>query len=607
MVSIQWREGAFASFALAGLVTAELSLAHAGTPAASEMGAATVRRFVVADATLRTVELNLGKAVSGRIRGAEVHRYAVSLKPGQFAAIRLDQIDDDLTFALFDPEDRLIDIADRNGRGETEVATLVAAQSGNYTVQVANFDSRKPDARYAIALARREPAAQGRAAHADQLLSSWYAPDRPGAAIEVQRAGKVVYRRAVGLANVEHRVPITRATRFELASVSKQFTAFGIALLIERGLLDEETEVRTILPELPDFGHRITIGHLLNHTSGIRDWDAPFALLGVRIEDGITAAQVLRWVARQEKLNFPPGEAQQYSNTGYTLLGIVIERLTSTPLDVWMQANVFAPIGMHDTTMSLDPRRVIANNAASYKQHVPAPMLVSARPGASGGSSSVISTLDDLGRWARHYQTGSVGGARVLGRITRPGRLADGKPNTYVYGNWLESREGVPVASHLGLAAGFRTHLSRFPQSGVSVIYLANDGDDATYARAKQIESLFVDIPPARFEPPPTDAAPDPAFPFTADPGYEGVYVSDEIETRYHLRIQNGALIATHAINGEIRLRQTQPDAFTSDQWYLPQLKFMRDERHVVNAFSVSTDGARDMVFRKGVRTGATK
>lgn len=560
-----------------------------------------IARFVRADPALPVQLLEQGRPVSGTIDGAEVERFAVDLQAGQFAALRLDQTGGDLVLVLFDPQGKLVEIVDQNTLHETETGIFVARATGRYTVQVAQFAWQAGKAPFTITLTRREPLAATPQARADQLLGTWYDARHAGVAVAVLKDGKPLYRRTLGLADIEHRVPITPRTRFELASVSKQFTGAAIALLIERGVISRDDPVRKYIPEVPDFGIPITIGQLLDHTSGLRDWDAGLALAGLPLEHGMEVRHVLDFVARQKTLNFAPGSQQLYSNTGYVLLGEVIARATGVPADRWMQDNLFVPLRMTGTRLNLDPRAVVADKALSYEGRSPEVALASGASSAVGGSTSVISSLDDLVRWVGALDRGLLGGKDLRARLGQVGKLPDGTSLGYAYGNSIGKHRGLVSIDHLGLAAGFRTRIARFPDQHMAVIFLSNDGDDAAYARSERIEELFLPVEPVPAVEVPSDGPPEPAPPLPAldTKTYEGLYYSDEIGTAYTIRGGPQGLYAVHPVNGMIPLSRSGAQSFSSDRWYLPALEFQRDSSGRITGFTVSTQGARNMVFRR--------
>ncbi len=202
----------------------------------------------------------------------------------------------------------------------------------------------------------------------DDLFEQWNKPNSAGVAVSIVRDGKVIYQKGFGTAVLENNVPITPKTIFQSASVSKQFTAFAVLHLANQGKLKLEDDVRKYLSEVPNFGKTITIRHLLNHTSGLRNQAELAAVAGVRLDDVLTQGQVLKIVQRQKELNFTPGEEIVYCNTGYTLLAEIVARVSGKPFRQFTEENIFKPLEMSNTHFHDDYVMVVPNRASSYFQ-----------------------------------------------------------------------------------------------------------------------------------------------------------------------------------------------------------------------------------------------
>lgn len=566
--------------------------------ACAEPGPRSTARFVTDRPDLAATPVSVGRFVEGNLVGAEVDRYSFPLAAGQFAAIEIRQSGGDVAAALFDPEGRLVDLADRTPAGGVEQLTVAAAKSGAYSVQVAMFAWDSPPATYSIGVKFRERVGKRPAERADQLLRAWYDPASPGAAVAVVRSGKIVFQRTIGLANVETGAPITSKTRFDLASVSKQFTAFGIAILASRGDVRLDDDIRKYIPEMPDYGKKITLGRLLDHTAGLRDWDAAFGLMGYGPDAPLTADRIVATTARQRALNFPPGSAEAYSNTGYVLLSEVIARVEKKPFATWMDENVFSPAGM--TAIANDRSgSVIPGRANSYRGRYPV-NLVSGAASAMAGSSSVQASLEDLVAWNENFRTGRAGGAKVLEMIEERGVLNDGTRTSYAFGQWIGDRAGLRKVGHLGLFAGFRISYRRFPDRDLAVIYMTNDGDDASYLRAETVENLFLGLDAEPVTAPDDDYTP-PSKAIVIERAardYAGVYYSDELNTAYVVSPGADGLYVAHAANGRCRLNPAGDDRFGTEWPFMTLVEFDR-RNGAVTGFRVSTESARDMAFRK--------
>jgi CubicO group peptidase (beta-lactamase class C family) len=186
----------------------------------------------------------------------------------------------------------------------------------------------------------------GNAAKIDQFFAQWDRADSPGAAVVVVKDGAVVYQHGYGCADLEHRIPITPQTLFDVASVAKQFTGLSVAMLVQQGKLSLDDDIHKHLPDVPNFGKPITINHLVHHSSGLRDWPETLAFSDMDLEGPITLDTILEMVRRQRELDFAPGEEEQYSNTGYNLLAATVAKVTGQSFRTWTDRNLFQPLGM---------------------------------------------------------------------------------------------------------------------------------------------------------------------------------------------------------------------------------------------------------------------
>lgn len=193
----------------------------------------------------------------------------------------------------------------------------------------------------------------------DELFIDWNSPNHPGGAVGVVKEGRFLYSKAYGLASLEYLVPNTPGTRFNIASVSKQFTAMGIVKLHLESKLSVDDDVRLHIPELPDFGHTVTLRHMLHHTSGLRSLHAMLSLAGWRGDDSRTNEDLMRFMRDQKDLNFIPGDEYMYSNTGYILMAVLIERITGEDFRDWMEKEIFFPLYLADTYVE-DPTTVLS-------------------------------------------------------------------------------------------------------------------------------------------------------------------------------------------------------------------------------------------------------
>jgi CubicO group peptidase (beta-lactamase class C family) len=320
----------------------------------------------------------------------------------------------------------------------------------------------------------------------DAVFARAVPADAPGCAVGVQTGDDTPVRRAFGTADLEHAVPINVDSVFEAGSVSKQFTAAAALILVSEGKLSLSDDIRKYLPELPDYGHPITVAELMGHTSGLRDWGDVEAIAGwPRTERVYGMSDVLHIVARQRQLNFDPGTAWSYSNTGFNLLAIIVQRVSNTPFTDFTREHIFVPLGMTHTQWRDNFRRIVPNRAIAYHR-VSDGVYEQMMPFENTyGHGALLTTVGDLLLWNKALNEGRLG-AFVTKTLQTRTLLSDGKPTIYAHGVFLHSYRGIDEISHDGATAGYRAWLGRFPDQHVSIAILCN-ADDAipsNYAHA---------------------------------------------------------------------------------------------------------------------------
>ncbi|HYK20310.1 MAG TPA: serine hydrolase domain-containing protein [Pyrinomonadaceae bacterium] len=341
----------------------------------------------------------------------------------------------------------------------------------------------------ATAKGTRDP----RASRVDALFGNRNRKLSPGLAIAVVRDGKVILRRGYGFASIEHRVPITPSTVFDVASLSKQFTGLAVAMLITEGKIKLSDDIRKYIPELPDFGRPITIDHLLHHTSGLRDWPSTLSVAGWLLDDVITFKQILTMAYNQHSLNFVPGSEYDYSNTGYNLLAEMVQRVTGRSFRLWNDEHIFRPLGMVSTHVCDDYNEVIANRAFGYTRGPNGTYRSTPNHLTGLGSSSIFSTVDDFSRWLINFGDAAVGGKAALSLMLTPGKLNDGTAVRYGYGITGSSRyKGLPFFTSSGAWASFNSFDAYFPEQKFGVVVLANA--DSNVIDAQQAVIKITDI-----------------------------------------------------------------------------------------------------------------
>ena len=353
----------------------------------------------------------------------------------------------------------------------------------------------------------------------DKLFSRWTA-STPGCAVGADVKGQPVVRAAYGTADLEHDVPITLDTIFEVGSVSKQFTAAAVLLLARDGKLSLDDKVRKYIPEMPDVAADITIRQMLNHTAGLRDWGNLAAIAGwPRTTRVHTHAHVLDIVSRQRMLNFESGTRWSYSNTGYNLAAILVSRVGGMSFADFTRARIFEPLGMKDTSWRDDHTRIVKRRAIAYAEQkaVFSTLMPFENVHGNGG---LLTTVGDLMKWNANFVNPVVGDARFVADMERRTRFNDGREHEYALGLYVDTYRGRREVDHSGGTAGYVAHLSRYPEYGVSVAVMCNVTSGNATNSAKAIADLL--LPPGRVADSPASE------PLNAEEGprYAGLYRS---------------------------------------------------------------------------------
>lgn len=335
-------------------------------------------------------------------------------------------------------------------------------------------------------------------ARTDSVFARFAGTSGPGCAVGVSRAGQPVLARAYGMADLEHDVANTPVTVFEAGSVSKQLTAAATVLLALDGKLSLDDDVRKYIPELPDYGTPITIRHLLQHTSGLRDWGSVAAIGGwPRGTRTYTHAHVLDIARRQTALNYPPGTHYSYTNTGYNLQAILVERVSGMPFAEFSRTRLFEPLGLANTQWRDDYSEIVKGRAVAYRPAQGGGWRMDMPFENVHGNGGLLTTVDDLLRWTEELHTGATLGAKWKEEMHRQGRLNNGRQIEYASGLNVTDWRGLPEVSHSGATAGYRAFLARYPEQHVAVAVLCNAANANATQLAHQAVDAFLPARPA--------------------------------------------------------------------------------------------------------------
>jgi CubicO group peptidase (beta-lactamase class C family) len=352
----------------------------------------------------------------------------------------------------------------------------------------------------------------------EKALFEWNRLDRPGVSVTVVKDGKVVFQKAYGLASMEHNIHNTNKTLFDTVSIAKPFTGMAIAMLEAQGKISLEDDIRKHIPELPDFGKTVTLGHLLYHTSGIWDWPDALAAAGWQLEDVITFDHIMGIIKRQKKLQFDPGSKYLFSNTNYNLLAETVKRVTGQSFREWGWENIFRPLGMFKTVVRDQLGEPIENQAYGYNYHPRRGYRKLGDNLNAVGSHCVFSSGEDMGKWLLNLETGKVGGITVMKKVFTPGVLDNGKKIDYAYGWTIDTYKGLKRFSVSGQLGGFNSTLQYFPQHKFGVVMLSNwiSGWGNLAYPARQIVDIYLEshlekpAPPSTSTPKTKEIKPNP-------------------------------------------------------------------------------------------------
>ncbi len=448
----------------------------------------------------------------------------------------------------------------------------------------------------------------------DAVFADWDKTTTPGMSLAVVKEGRILYTRGYGMASLELDVPNKPETVFDIGSISKQFTAAAIRILEHRGLLKLDEDIRNYIPEMPLYERPVTIRHLIHHISGIRDYEALQSLAGEHTDQGWhTNQDLLELLARQKGLDFVPGTRYQYCNSGYTLLAVIVPRITGQSLGTFAKENIFVPLGMNRTFILEDNRIVVKNRARGYSRR-DGIFVLDETLNESTGDGAVQTTVGDLARWDRNFYENRLELPDFTTRMEEVGELADGRPASfpalgqpglYAFGLVLSTYRGLKTVGHGGAYVGFRAGYLRFPDQKLSIIICANIADINPMDLCRRVADVVLE---KEFKEPLKEETgvgaqsglspvPQAALPAVALEVYAGDYFNDELPATYELRVTDGSLYFVHKNAGSTDpLRREGDDLFSFGSI---RIKFKRDNRNKILGFVIDSPQANGLSFRK--------
>lgn len=434
-------------------------------------------------------ELTVGDKKHSTLAKKGVDEYSINAKENSFLLGVVEQISVDVIVTVFDGDGKKLAEFDGPGRG-AERFQFETKQAGVYKIKVAAFEEETGE--YEVTLTRIEPVATDPADRVDQLMAPYDNPKTPGGVVAVIQGGKITFARGYGASNLTHGVPFEIDTRTNIGSTSKQFTAYAILLLAKQNKLALDDDIRKHIPELPELGEVVTLRHALTHTSGYREFLNTISMTGRRLDRGdwIDRTELIEIVQRQPKLQNSPGTEFNYNNTGFGLLATVVERIGEKPFHVWMKENLFAPLGMSDTFVRANPLTIIERSSQGYTPADEGGYRDSPDLGGAVGAGGIYTTVGDLAKWVRNFETGELGGKEIFQQMSTPYKLTSGKSTKYGFGLFIDQFKGQPRVHHGGADTAHRSMLMYFPELDVAVVTQSNNSGFSSKT-ADAIAQLF--------------------------------------------------------------------------------------------------------------------
>lgn len=433
---------------------------------------ALISASLVSGVAAQNAELREGGTVSGTLAEGDTVRYSIQAGEDYFLLGEVNQISVDVVLRALGPDGTRVGGFDGLGRGSERFAGQLE-DAGEYTLEV--FAADEEVGKYELTLHRLEPLETDPKKLTDQLLSRYDSDESPGAAVQVWRDGRTLYSKAYGMANLAYGTPFATDTRTNIGSTSKQFTAFAVMLQADRGKLSLDDDIRKHIPELPAFDETITVRHLITHTSGLREFLNLLVMTGRRLDHGdwIDRSELIDIVKRQPTLQNSPGAEWNYNNTAFGLAAAIVERTSGQDFHVFMQENVFGPIGMRRSMVRPSPEHIVRDMSEGYTPGHDGFLQIGDLGGAVG-AGGIYSTVEDLQAWVQNYANPRVGSAEIFEEMMTSYVLTDGEETGYGYGLSVDEQRGLRRVHHGGADVAHRSMLAYFPEINAGITTQSN-------------------------------------------------------------------------------------------------------------------------------------
>jgi CubicO group peptidase (beta-lactamase class C family) len=329
----------------------------------------------------------------------------------------------------------------------------------------------------------------------DSMFSGWNKTNTPGCSIGIVRNDTLIFSKGYGMASIENEIPLTPKSIFTMCSVSKQFTAYAILTLEKQGKLKLNDDVHLFLPWIPDFGKKITIHNLLNHTSGIRDYMELLNISGVGSDGMLTQDLALNIIKRQRTLNFSPGENYSYSNSNYILLAEIVKKVSGMSFNAFADSAIFKPLGMLNTHFqdNNNNNELIPNKAQPYQKTDSIHFASDFVNVSSYGDGGLISNIEDMAIWMSIFYNENSSNSEIIRKMITKGQLTNGVEIDYGMGVEILNFRGLKVIAHSGaINNSYRIFVCTIPEIKMSFLVFSNVGDFEPWSKAFELAGLFV-------------------------------------------------------------------------------------------------------------------
>lgn len=415
----------------------------------------------------------------------------------------------------------------------------------------------------------------------DQLFSDYDRSDTPGCVVSVFRDGETLYQKSYGLANLDYGIPLASNSSFYMASISKQITAAAAGLLILRGEISYNDSVSDHIEYWPDWADDVTISHLMNHTSGLPDIYALMDIAGISLSNVMTLDDYLEVIRNGESLKHQPGALYSYTNSGYTTLAGVIEKVSGVHFPEFVKQEILDPLGMENSHFHASRHRVIPNRVISYSPGSGQFRQTYLSNFQGVGPGGLYSTHADWEKWETFWSSDSNISEEFIKlktlMLTR--EMLNGNPLDYAMGLQISEWKSMQVVGHSGSFMGFKNDYRRYPDQGFSFLTLCNREDADATEKNRNLAKIFLKDRIEQFLEP-----------------YSGIYYNSELGTEYELTIEDGNLVLNRRLSPTGPMTEDSFDRWLAGSW---EFEFQRDQNDIITGFLLSTGRALHVEFVK--------